>query len=137
MHCEAREGVVHSYIRNVAQASRAVCEIPARNIGILRKSCRWDGKTHSQRAALSRQRSTIRRRAQGQGQTPHAVGLHYRDGWGRLADGGLLPAAPLAIDGCPGRVNRTVMRQPIMHVWCDRSRLWGAGETCIGKSAVK
>jgi hypothetical protein len=96
----------------VPQASRAVCEIPARNIGILRKSCRWDGKTHSQRAALSRQRSTIRRRAQGQGQTPHAVDLHCRDGWGRLAAGGPFPAAPLVTDGCPGRVDRTATRRP-------------------------
>jgi hypothetical protein len=36
MHCEARVGVVHSYISNVPQASRAVCEIPAQNVGILR-----------------------------------------------------------------------------------------------------
>jgi hypothetical protein len=82
MHCAARVGVVHSYISNVAQLSRTVCEIPARNIGILRKPCRWDGQTHSQgpRADVSVQPSGGEPR--GQGQTPDAVDLHRRDGWG-------------------------------------------------------
>jgi hypothetical protein len=107
MSCAARAGVVHSYIRNVAQLSRTVCEIPARNIGILRKPCRWDGKTRSQGAARRRQRSTIRRRAQGHGQTPDAVDLHRRDGWGVWR-----PAAPLATYGCPDQMDRTAMRHP-------------------------
>src|SRR6266850_2481764 len=38
IHREARADVVHSFISNVMQASRTVCEIPAQNIGILRQS---------------------------------------------------------------------------------------------------
>jgi ADP-glucose pyrophosphorylase len=40
MHREARVDVVHAFISNVMQATRAVCEIPAQNVGILRQSCR-------------------------------------------------------------------------------------------------
>jgi hypothetical protein len=137
MPCDARAGVVHSYIRNVPQVSRAVCEIPAQNVGILRQSGRWSGKTHAQRNALSRQRSTMRRRAQGQGQIPHAVDLHCRDGWGRLPAGGPFPAAPLATDGCPGRVDRTATRRPSRTPGVVAVGFGGLGEMCVGKSAVK
>jgi len=41
MHREARVDVVHAFISNVMQATRAVCEIPAQNVGILRQSGRW------------------------------------------------------------------------------------------------
>ena len=48
-------------------------------------------------------------------QTPHAMDLHCRDRWGRLAAGGSFPAKPsvLATDGCPGRVDRTAPRHPL------------------------
>jgi ADP-glucose pyrophosphorylase len=40
MRRKARADVVHSFISNVMQESRAVCEIPAQNVGILRQSGR-------------------------------------------------------------------------------------------------
>jgi hypothetical protein len=37
-----RQNRFHSLTKKVTQASRAVCEIRAQNVGILRKSCRGD-----------------------------------------------------------------------------------------------
>jgi hypothetical protein len=42
--CQTR---CHAYTRQtIAQASRAICDILATNVGIVRKACRWGGHSH-------------------------------------------------------------------------------------------
>src|SRR5439155_22752475 len=57
----------HVFTRDtIAQTSRAICDILATNIGIVRKSCREGEQMHHTRSALHRPRAANRRRAQAQ-----------------------------------------------------------------------
>jgi len=62
------------YQETIAPASRAICDILATNVGIVRKACRGE-KTHHRRAALSRQLAANRRRDQAQGKTLDATSV--------------------------------------------------------------
>ena len=98
MHCEARAGVLHSYIRNVPQASRAVCEHPAKKYWNLAKIVQVETakRTHSvPRSAVSVQPSDGEPRARDK---PLTRWICTAATGGALAAGGPFPAAPLATD---------------------------------------
>jgi hypothetical protein len=110
--------------QKVAQAARAVCEILAQNVGIVRQLYRGVG-----RRPLRVPPSAVRHLTEspGTGTPPQAMAWHRRDGLGSACGRQTLPG------GTPRARWQSVPRRPAggappgTTAWCGRGRLWGSG----------